>query len=92
MIGFHPHYTQKVALSAEAVPRLAALPFVRWVGLAQEWQKLAPGLEEQLAAGDPDAARATVTPGEAAGAHLPERELEHAAGLAVAGGGLKKQS
>lgn len=49
VIEFHPHYTMKVALGREALARVAALDFVRWVGQPRSAQKLHPALERQLA-------------------------------------------
>ena len=40
VLGFHPHYTVKVALPLDAVSTVSTLPFVRWVGAPQTWQKL----------------------------------------------------
>ncbi|MEQ8767519.1 MAG: S8 family serine peptidase [Planctomycetota bacterium] len=50
VIGFHPHYSLKVALHAEAAPDIAALPFVRWVGPMPTALKRSPRLAAQ--AGD----------------------------------------
>lgn len=47
VLEFHPHYTMKVALAPDAAERIATLPFVRWVGRAQAWQKLHPMLAER---------------------------------------------
>ncbi|MBM3989828.1 MAG: hypothetical protein FJ298_02355 [Planctomycetes bacterium] len=49
VIEFHPHYTMKVALGREALARVEALDFVRWVGLPRTAQKLHPALERQVA-------------------------------------------
>jgi len=48
VLQFHPYYTLKVALRADAVDRVANHPAVRWVGDAQPWQKVHPALVEQL--------------------------------------------
>ena len=47
-LGFHPHYTWKVALPAAAIDDVAGLDFVRWIGLARPWQKLHPVLSDTL--------------------------------------------
>src|SRR5262249_21781770 len=44
VIEFHPFYTVKVALPADALERVASLDFVRWIGVAKRWQKLHPDL------------------------------------------------
>jgi hypothetical protein len=43
-LGFHPHHALKVALAPGAEDALAALDFVRWVGLPRAWQKVHPAL------------------------------------------------
>jgi len=50
ILGFHPHYTLKVALPPAALDAVAALPFVRWVGVAKPWQKVHPELLREIAA------------------------------------------
>ena len=52
-LGFHPHYTQKVALPVGAIEAVAALDFVRWIGVPRPWQKLHPVLSGALEAADP---------------------------------------
>ncbi len=46
LLGFHPHYTVKVAIPMEAIDSISTLPFVRWVGAPQTWQKLSPHSRE----------------------------------------------
>ena len=53
LLGFHPHYTQKVALSEAAIDRVEALDFVRWVGTPRPWQKVHPRLATAAAAAQP---------------------------------------
>ena len=48
VIGFHPHHSLRVALSVDALDDVAALSFVRWVGLARRWQKVHPMLAREL--------------------------------------------
>jgi hypothetical protein len=50
LLGSHPHYTMKVALSSAALSEVSTLPFVRWVGSPQSWQKLSPSMQSELAA------------------------------------------
>jgi hypothetical protein len=47
-LGTHPWACIKVALPIESVTTVAALPFVRWVGVADPWQKLHPNFQAQL--------------------------------------------
>jgi hypothetical protein len=49
-LGFHPYYTQKVALPVEAIDLVAAHPAVRWIGVPRPWQKVHPDLAATLAA------------------------------------------
>lgn len=51
-LGFHPHYTLRVAMPPEAIPSLANLDFVRWVGVARDWQKVHPALDHEYAKWD----------------------------------------
>ncbi len=44
VLGFHPHYSLRVALHPEAAAEVAALPFVRWVGPMPAASKLSPRL------------------------------------------------
>jgi subtilisin family serine protease len=53
VIEFHPHYTLKVALGADALARIASLDFVRWVGVPRAVQKVHPLLAEQVAKAAP---------------------------------------
>ena len=48
VLGFHPHYTLKVALAPSAVDEVSALPFVRWVGVPRPWQKVHPALSQRV--------------------------------------------
>jgi hypothetical protein len=54
MLGRHPHYSFKVALPVAHLEQVAGLPFVRWVGLPRQWQKVHPAL-----AGEIERAKAT---------------------------------
>ena len=49
VLEFHPHYTLKVALTPEAIDAVAALPFVRWIGVPRPWQKQHPLLPREQA-------------------------------------------
>ncbi|MCC7012231.1 MAG: S8 family serine peptidase [Planctomycetes bacterium] len=53
VLEFHPHYTLKVALAPALVDSVAALDFVRWVGVPRAAQKVHPVLREQLAKFEP---------------------------------------
>jgi hypothetical protein len=53
VLEFHPFYCVKVALAAEAIEPIAALDFVRWVGVARTWQKLDASTFEQVAQLEP---------------------------------------
>jgi hypothetical protein len=46
VLQFHPHYCLKVALPVDALDAVAALDFVRWVGVARSTQKLHPALAQ----------------------------------------------
>ncbi|HIF39776.1 MAG TPA: hypothetical protein EYQ74_01590, partial [Planctomycetes bacterium] len=48
LLEFHPHYTIKVALSPLILTDVSVLPFVRWVGQAQDQQKYDPHLAREL--------------------------------------------
>src|SRR6185295_7209144 len=55
-LGFHPHYCMKVALPIASLESVAALDFVRWVGMPSAQQKIHPRLLSefaQLPQGDP---------------------------------------
>ena len=52
-LGFHPHYSMKVALPVEQIDRVAGLPFVRWVGTPKIWQKLHPAMAGVLSEAGP---------------------------------------
>lgn len=45
-LGFHPHYTVKVAIPADRIGDVSVLDFVRWVGVARTSQKLHPAMED----------------------------------------------
>ena len=49
ILGFHPHYTLKVAIPAKAVGDVSVLDFVRWVGVARASQKLHPATQAHIA-------------------------------------------
>lgn len=53
ILGFHPHYTLKVALPPAAIDTVAALPFVRWIGSPEAWQKVHPAFEDVIDSNDP---------------------------------------
>jgi len=48
ILGFHPHHSLKVALPTGSVEAVAALDFVRWVGVASPAQKVHPRLLVEL--------------------------------------------
>ena len=48
VLGFHPHYSLKVAAPLQQLDQIALLPSVRWVGLPEAWQKLHPALVTAL--------------------------------------------
>lgn len=48
VLGFHPHYTLRVAIEPAAIDQVAALDFVRWVGAAQPMQKVDPRLQDAI--------------------------------------------
>jgi len=49
VLGFHPHYCLKAAIPIAQLDSVATMPFVRWVGVAKEWQKLHPAMNAVLA-------------------------------------------
>ncbi len=49
VLGFHPHYTLKVAFPVGALDAIASLDFVRWLGAPRAQQKLHPRLVHELA-------------------------------------------
>lgn len=51
-IGFHPYSAYKVRLRPGAVRAVAQLGFVRWLGFARRWQRVAPELARVLAGGE----------------------------------------
>ena len=50
ILGFHPHYTLRVALPPTSIEAVAALDFVRWIGTPRDEQKLHPHLVQALTA------------------------------------------
>jgi len=48
VLGFHPHYTLKVALPIDAIDQVAALEFIHWLGAPRAEQKLHPRLVLEL--------------------------------------------
>lgn len=48
ILGFHPHYTLKVAIPSKAIGDVSVLEFVRWVGVARASQKLHPATQESM--------------------------------------------
>jgi subtilisin family serine protease len=51
VLGFHPHYTLKLALPIASLDSIAALDFVRWLGVPRAQQKVHPRLTHELAQG-----------------------------------------
>jgi hypothetical protein len=48
VLGFHPHYTLKLALPIASLDSIAALDFVRWLGVPRVQQKVHPRLVVEL--------------------------------------------
>ena len=48
VLGFHPHYTLKVAVPADRMGDVSVMDFVRWVGVARPTQKLHPAMDGAL--------------------------------------------
>ena len=48
ILGFHPHYTLKVAIPVDRVLDVSILDYVRWIGPPQTWQKVHPALRLEL--------------------------------------------
>ena len=48
ILGFHPHYTLKVAVPSKAIGDVSVLEFVRWVGVARASQKLHPATQAYM--------------------------------------------
>lgn len=44
VLGFHPHYTIKVAVPANRILDVSTLDFVRWIGAPRTWQKIHPAM------------------------------------------------
>lgn len=55
VLEFQPHYALAIAVPRAALDRVAALPFVRWVGFARKAQKVHPRLAAALARAQDDA-------------------------------------
>ncbi len=53
VLSFHPHYTLRVAVRADAIQNVASQDFVHWIGTAKTWQKVHPRLTQQLHEGAP---------------------------------------
>ncbi|MFT4540313.1 MAG: hypothetical protein ACI835_002763 [Planctomycetota bacterium] len=49
VLGFHPHYSLKVAAPLQQLDAISTLPSVRWVGVQDSWQKMHPELSGQIA-------------------------------------------
>jgi hypothetical protein len=49
VLGFHPHYTLKLAFPARSLDALASLEFVHWLGVPRAQQKVHPRLVHELA-------------------------------------------
>ncbi|MCC6409865.1 MAG: S8 family serine peptidase, partial [Planctomycetes bacterium] len=50
VIEFHPHYCLKVAFSADELDSIAALDFVRWIGVPRAAQKVHPNMAKAITA------------------------------------------
>ncbi len=48
LLDFLPHYSLQAALPREALTEISTLPFVRWVGTIDPWQKIQPRLSQLL--------------------------------------------
>lgn len=51
VLGFHPHYTLKVALPPTSIDTIASQDFVRWIGVPRDAQKVHPALTDLMAKG-----------------------------------------
>ncbi|MFG0316045.1 MAG: S8 family serine peptidase, partial [Planctomycetota bacterium JB042] len=51
-LGFHPHHNLRAAIPVDAIALIANLDFVRWVGVARDWQKVHPALSNEYAKWD----------------------------------------
>jgi len=49
VLGHHPHNCVRIALREGSLAGLSSLEFVRWIGLAESWQKVHPALTAELA-------------------------------------------
>ena len=50
VLGFHPHHALRAAIPVASIPDVAALGFVRWVGVATPEQKVHPHLLVEMGA------------------------------------------
>lgn len=48
VLGFHPHYTVRVAIPVDRLLDVSTLDFVRWVGAPRTWQKIHPALRSEV--------------------------------------------
>ena len=48
VLDFHPHYCIQVAMPRERLTEISTLPFVRWVGTLQPWQKMHPVVSKKV--------------------------------------------
>lgn len=48
VLGFHPHYTMRVAVPVGAIGEVSVLDFVRWIGVARPEQKIHPATRSSL--------------------------------------------
>jgi hypothetical protein len=54
VLGFHPHYSMKVAVPTSAIDDVASDPSIRWLGVPRTWQKIHPALTQAIAVTDPN--------------------------------------
>lgn len=48
ILGFHPHYTTRVAIPVDRLLEVSTLDFVRWVGAPRTWQKVHPAMRGEV--------------------------------------------
>ncbi len=48
ILGFHPHYTIRVAIPVDRLLEVSTLDFVRWVGAPRTWQKVHPAMRGEV--------------------------------------------
>ncbi|MDF1838113.1 MAG: S8 family peptidase [Planctomycetota bacterium] len=48
ILGFHPHYTIRVAIPVDRVLDVSTMDFVRWVGAPRTWQKVHPAMRGEV--------------------------------------------